>query len=237
MISLEEYLANGQTTVSNLLLKNYARLGLSTFECMLWLQLLAANQAGNDFPDLVNVAESMGIGKEKIYNLLGDLINKGFVVLETVQDEHGRQKDRYNLLPAYEKLAVLKEQERFQVEQQTEEQAIKKMYQSFEQEFGRPLSAIEYQRIGQWLDEDHYSPDLIALALREAVLNQAYNLTYIDRVLLSWERKNIRTKQQVEEEQKRRKQILLQKEEVKGSEELPEVSLYNWLKEKDSDAK
>lgn len=111
------------------------------------------------------------------------------------------------------------------------------MYQSFEQEFGRPLSAIEYQRIGQWLDEDHYAPDLIALALREAVLNQAYNLTYIDRVLLSWERKNIRTKQQVEEEQKRRKQILLQKEEVKSSEELPKVSLYNWLKENDSDAK
>ncbi|MGX7181715.1 DnaD domain-containing protein [Enterococcus pallens] len=237
MISLEEYLASGQTTVSNLFLTNYARLGLSTFECMLWLQLSAASQKGDDFPDLVKVADSMGIGTEKAYDLLGDLINKGFVALETVPDENGRQKDRYNLLPAYDRLAILKEQERFQEEQLTEEQAIKKMYQSFEQEFGRPLSAIEYQRIGQWLEEDHYAPDLIALALREAVLNQAYNLTYIDRVLLSWERKNIRTKQQVEEEQKRRKQILLQKEEVKGAEELPKVSLYNWLKENDSDAK
>ncbi|MBO1306976.1 DnaD domain protein [Enterococcus sp. 669A] len=237
MISLEEYLSNGQTTVSNLFLKNYARLGLSTFESMLWLQLLAASQSGNDFPDLVKVADSMGITNEKVYELLGDLINKGFVELENALDENGRHKDRYNLMPAYEKLSVLKEQERFQEEQLTEEQAIKKMYQSFEQEFGRPLSAIEYQRIGQWIEEDHYAPDLIALALREAVLNQAYNLTYIDRVLLSWERKNIRTKQQVEEEQKRRKQILLQKEEVKGSEELPKVSLYNWLKEKDSDAK
>ena len=59
----------------------------------------------------------------------------------------------------------------------------------FESEFGRPLSAIEYQRISQWLEEDKYQPDLIQFALREAVLNQAYSLNYIDRILLSWERK------------------------------------------------
>ena len=37
--------------------------------------------------------------------------------------------------------------------------------------------------IGQWLNTDHYSPELIRLALREAVLNQAYSLKYIDRIL------------------------------------------------------
>ncbi len=36
--------------------------------------------------------------------------------------------------------------------------------------------------IGQWLNTDHYSPELIRLALREAVLNQAYSLKYIDRI-------------------------------------------------------
>ena len=39
--------------------------------------------------------------------------------------------------------------------------------------------------IGQWLNTDHYSPELIRLALREAVLNQAYSLKYIDRILLA----------------------------------------------------
>lgn len=75
------------------------------------------------------------------------------------------------------------------------------MYQLFEQEFGRPLSSIEFQRIGQWLEEDHYQPEILKLALREAVLNQAYSFNYVDRILLSWERKNLRTKQQVEEDQ------------------------------------
>ena len=48
---------------------------------------------------------------------------------------------------------------------------------------------------------------MIQFALREAVLNQAYSLNYIDRILLSWERKNITSKEQVEEEQKRRKTV------------------------------
>ena len=36
---------------------------------------------------------------------------------------------------------------------------------------------------------DHYQPEILKLALREAVLNQAYSFNYVDRILLSWERK------------------------------------------------
>lgn len=236
MISLKDYLAGGETTISNLLLQNYTKLGLNTDEFMLWLQLYAAHEAGEDFPDLTVIAKSMGSTTEKLYGVLNNLVEKEFVTLETALDESGRQSDRYNLLPAFEKLDVLKEQERFEAEEKDDLAAQKKMLRSFEQEFGRPLSPIEYQKIGYWLNDDQYSPALIELALQEAVLNQAYNFKYIETVLQSWEKKNIRSKAQVEEEQRRRKQILLQKEEQKHSEELPKVSLYNWLERKDSDA-
>ena len=56
----------------------------------------------------------------------------------------------------------------------------------------------------------------------------------MDRILLSWERKNLKTKQQVEEDQKRRKQQMLQKEvETTNAqpEALPKVTLKNWLEE------
>ncbi len=116
----------------------------------------------------------------------------------------------------------------------SQEKMVQSVYQLFEQEFGRPLSAIEFQRIGQWLEEDHYQPEILKLALREAVLNQAYSFNYVDRILLSWERKNLKTKQQVEEDQKRRKQQMLQKEvETTNAqpEALPKVTLKNWLEE------
>lgn len=236
MISLKDYLAGGETTISNLLLQNYSKLGLDTNEFMLWLQLYAAHQTGEDFPDLTVIAQNMGSTTEKIYRSLNSLMDKEFVSLETALDESGRQSDRYNLFPAFEKLAVLKEQQRFEDEEKNDLAAQKKMLRSFEQEFGRPLSPIEYQKIGYWLNDDQYTPALIELALQEAVLNQAYNFKYIETVLQSWEKKNIRSKAQVEEEQRRRKQILLQKEEQKQSEELPKVSLYNWLERKEPDA-
>ena len=92
--------------------------------------------------------------------------------------------------------------------------------------------------IGQWLITDHYSPELIRLALREAVLNQAYSLKYIDRILLAWERKNITTKEQVAADQKKRKDSMIQNEiEQQGQtqESLPKVTLHNWLNPEDSE--
>lgn len=69
------------------------------------------------------------------------------------------------------------------------------VYQSFEQEFGRPISPMEYERIGEWLDQDSMPPEMILEALKEAVLNNARNLTYIDRVILAWKQNNVFTKE------------------------------------------
>ena len=76
------------------------------------------------------------------------------------------------------------------------------------------FSAIEYQRISQWLEEDKYQPDLIQFALREAVLNQAYSLNYIDRILLSWERKNITSKRTSRRRTKTAVKQFMQKENL-----------------------
>lgn len=62
-------------------------------------------------------------------------------------------------------------------------------FEKFQQEFGRPLSPMEYEKILRWLDEDKHSPDLIIRALEEAVLSQSVNFKYIDSILLAWEKK------------------------------------------------
>ena len=40
---------------------------------------------------------------------------------------------------------------------------------------------------------------MIVLALQEAVLNQAWNLKYMDRILRSWEKQHVTTPQQVDQ--------------------------------------
>ena len=48
--------------------------------------------------------------------------------------------------------------------------------------------------------------------------------------LLSWERKNITSKEQVEEEQKRRKKQFMQKENLKQTNgPVPKIPMHNWL--------
>jgi len=232
MLNLENYLKAGQTIVSNLLLKNYHRIGLQADEFLFILQLHMAQSEGDSFPDLMNISQNMGVKQEKVFQILNRLVSGHFIAIETTLID-GRKADRYDLTPTYVHLERLLEKDSLKQEEEVQEKTTRSVYQLFEQEFGRPLSSIEFQRIGQWLEEDHYHPEILKLALREAVLNQAYSFNYIDRILLSWERKNLKTKQQVEEDQKRRKQQLLQKEidQPAQQEELPKVSLKNWLEE------
>ncbi|MBO0431433.1 DnaD domain protein [Enterococcus sp. DIV0660C] len=232
MLSLTKYLQSGQTTISNLLFVNYRKMGLESEEFLFILQLHMKQQEGDFFPDLQLIAINMGLKSDQVYQILNRLVGGGFLVIETITVD-GKKADQYNLLPLYERLEKYLDSQASKAKENQQEQEIQSVYRLFEQEFGRPLSSIEFQRIGQWLEEDHYQPEVLKLALREAVLNQAYSFNYIDRILLSWERKNLRTKQQVEEEQKRRKQQLLQKEVEQSaqSEELPKVSLTNWLEE------
>ncbi|EOH98743.1 DnaD domain-containing protein [Enterococcus haemoperoxidus ATCC BAA-382] len=238
MLSINEYLKAGETTVSNLVIENYQKIGLTDEEFLFWLQLFRSQVKGDLFPDLAEISQIMGKSIDVIYKLMNQLVSRGFLIIETKQNDQGQMMDTYDLLPIFEKIDLLQQKQTEKQKEMTSEETIKQLYQGFEKEFGRQLSPIELEMIGQWLETDHYQPELIRLALREAVLNQAYSLKYIDRILLAWERKNITTKEQVAEDQKRRKQALIQKEiEEQGaqSEPIPKVTLHNWLNPEDSE--
>ncbi len=70
-----------------------------------------------------------------------------------------------------------------------------KVYKSFENEFGRPLSPIEGELIISWCEQ--HPLELVAEALRLSVLNGSFNLRYIERILQDWQRKNLRSLREV----------------------------------------
>lgn len=65
------------------------------------------------------------------------------------------------------------------------------LYQSFEQESGRPLSAIQQQELGYMLEE--FNADLIYEALKEAVNQGKVNFAYIKAILTRWKQDNLLT--------------------------------------------
>ena len=82
---------------------------------------------------------------------------------------------------------------------------------------------MEYEIINGWLDLD-YTEELIICALKEAIYNGTTSLRYIDRILLEWHKKGIKTKEDVE----KNKIEFKKKKEKNKSEELFD---YDWLNE------
>lgn len=232
MLKLSEFLQEGSTNLSNLIIKYYKKIGLNEIELALYLQLVMYRDKGDLFPDMEEIASNMELSLKEIYENIQGLLTKKAIKMESVRDAQGKQAEQYNLFLIFELinnyLISIKEKEKVDAD----EQEIVRLYQSFEKEFGRMLSPIERETIGYWIEDDKYSLPLIHLALREAVLNQAYNLKYIDRVLLSWERKNLKSENQVLEELNRRKKSVSENDKQQFNKEQKKqarVPLYNWL--------
>lgn len=232
-----DFINAGQTVFPTLLLRHYRKLNLSNDELVLILQLKSNMDNGEYFPNTELIAKSMNMSERNVFKAIHQLIQKKVLSIETTKDEKGMTQDAYSLDMLWEKLIVLMKQEQTEKVTEEEKNEEKSLYSIFEAEFGRPLSPIEMETLIMWLEEDRYSVELIQLALREAVLSQVYNFKYIDRILLNWEKKNIRTKEQVEKESKsyrdytsKSKGTDQQEDDTDNSGPVPMV---NWLKDPD----
>lgn len=92
------------------------------------------------------------------------------------------------------------------------------VFSTFEKEFGRPLSPMEYEIIRAWIASG-MSEELLIGALKEATFNDVRNLRYIDKILLEWANKGFKTMDEVNNHLKKR----VKKEEKK------ELFDYDWL--------
>ena len=230
---LTKWIESGQTLIPNFLLQNYKRIGLADTEFIFVLQLKAYIDKNVPFPNLALIAENMGLAEKDVFSLLHNLMQQQMILMETKNDLAGKVEDSYSLDPIYQRLFQL--MERSDKKQPIQQQG-KNIMTMFEQEFGRNLSPIEMQTIASWIDMDHYPLELIESALKEAVLNRVYSLKYIDRILLAWEKENIKSVKDLIQQQSTRPQSNQSKFDEKAGTDAPmEVPLYNWL-DTDADA-
>ena len=79
------------------------------------------------------------------------------------------------------------------------------LYDFVEKNFGRTLSPVEIDEISKWENND-----LTRYAIKQAILNGAYNFSYINKILHNYKMNNIQTVQQAQEADKK---FMEQKEE------------------------
>ena len=191
---LIEIFQDGNITIPIYLLKNYKELKLDLDE---FIFLMYLYNKGNNFPfNPVLFSSTLNMNSKDIMKLTGSLTDKGFMNVEVKKNEKGFMEEVVLLDNFYHKLKT------FMIEDINQEESKKKddssIYETIEKEFGRTLSAIEYEIIHSWL-EHNYSEELIREAVKEAVFNGVSNLKYIDKILYEWGKKGIKTSKDVEE--------------------------------------
>ena len=76
---------------------------------------------------------------------------------------------------------------------------LRQLYFVAEQYMGKPLSASEIKKINYFLDELHFSLDLIEYLIEYCVENEHKNMRYIEKVAHNWSDENIKTVSQAKE--------------------------------------
>ncbi|MHC5279788.1 DnaD domain protein [Listeria kieliensis] len=226
-----DWIVEGVVSLPQVVMRHYAALQMNETELVLILQIESFRMAGNPFPSMEELAERMTLGKENVMRLVETLFHKGILMIEQ-EKTNGMLTERYSLAPLYHKLEAYLENEALRTQVQQEEQNEIHVYRLFESEFGRPLSPIEAEMISGWLDQDHFAPALVREALKEAVIAQKKNFRYIDRILLNWKDKGVKTvedAQRVAEEfhQHSRTGFSSTPGEIKKSKN--SIPLYDWL--------
>ena len=162
------------------------------------------------------------------------MVEKKLLTIAPVEDAEGKKHDQYDFSQLYTELfKVLTAAERPELTAVKDDRRLSKVdvFNRFEVEFGRDFSPMEIQTIDGWLTEDHYQPDLILAALKEAVINSALSLRYIDQILMNWEKKNIKTAKAAADYLKKRHQAQSFAQPASppnSTEKLPPIPLIHW---------
>ena len=126
--------------------------------------------------DLNQFARSCNSSTSDIDKALTQLIYRGYLKIEMAQDTVV-----YNTDALYELIEV----------KQTE--VTTDIIEIFENEFKRPLSTNEIDKINYWLSQVDYA--YLIHALREAIIYRKLSFPYIERILLDWVKNKVTLEQ------------------------------------------
>ena len=171
------------------------------------------NQKNKDIFNYKKIIEELNFSEKELFDSISLLKDKKLISIQMEKNDSGVLEEKLDVSSFYDIILS-----KFINESDNEEEN-SNLYDSFEREFGRTLSPMEYDIINSWL-EAKIDKGLIIEALKETVFNGVSNLRYVDKILYEWNKKGI----------KKPSDINRKREETKddGKEEYFE---YDWLNE------
>ncbi|MBQ9834586.1 MAG: DnaD domain protein [Bacilli bacterium] len=207
-MKIKDILEDKKYIISSMFLKNIVSLNLSLNEFLLLIYLINDE---NKLFDINKIVKSIYLKENITLEALNSLIEKKLISIDSVKNDKGKIMEIINLEGLY---ATFNEQLKSELSETQRED----IFMIFEKEFGRTITAMEYEIINAWMDKD-FSEEIILAALKEAVYNGVTNLRYIDKILYEWQKKGFKNAKDVDNHIKNKSRESKQKE----------LFDYNWL--------
>lgn len=195
---------SGSVAVPRLLLDHYRDLGITDREMMLLIHLIAENsEAAGDNPE-ATITRKMGLPPLEYQKLVQSLQDRGLLAAKPKRNPEQPYYDFSGLIDQLFELWGINQFKQMEASDQkgkedTGTSGSARLTTLFEQELGRPLTGFECEHIEKWLLSGN-SEELIIEALRRGVSAGIRNFRYLDSILREWEKKGIKSRQEVEAE-------------------------------------
>lgn len=195
--------------VPYILLKNYRKLDITDSELVLLIYMINTDNSFNP----KQISKDLNYDLNEVLDTINSLVVKDILKIDIVNKKV--REEIINLDELYKKLA-------FTLINKDKNGTQTNLFDTFESEFGRTLSPLDYEIISDW--QKDFTDELILLALKEAVFNGVNNLRYIDKIIRDWDKKGIKTEEDIINDRKKF-------QEKKSNKKLFD---YDWLNERDS---
>ncbi len=156
--------------------------------------------------------------------------------------EKQREKSDTNVIPLnYDSNTTVSQTNYYIKEKKIKEKKIKEnnksltttddIYSFIEDNFGRLLSGIEYEKVNNWISE--FNVDILKYAISISVMNQKKTFAYVEGILKNWKGKGFKTLDEIKEDNL---YGIFSKKSNENTDSKEELFDYNWLEDNEDDS-
>ncbi len=191
---MKRYINNNTIDFTELILNNYYKIGIDETDAIIVIKLQYLLKKNITFISPSQLSKMLSISKQTTSKRLKSLIEKGFIKMELIKNNNGKQTESFNLDYLIESILVNSSSDENNEKEEFKKTVETKIVKLFEEEFKKPLSVLDIQTITKWLNDDKYSFEKIKDALFEAVRIRKLTIKYVDGILLKSEDKTDKRK-------------------------------------------
>lgn len=183
--NVRKILMDRPLVIPRIIINNYKKLNITEEELIILIFIIDYGVDLEYNPSIF--VQELNIDKYKVLELINSLKEKNVLTILIKKENKKVSSEYISLQPLYDKIMnIVIDNKEKQIE------IDENIYSIFENELGRTLSPLEYEKIKEMVTS--YGQELVVEALKEAVYNRANNLRYIETILSEWNKKGHKTK-------------------------------------------